>query len=83
MSGEMKSMMNTMAYLPKARIGEPEKPPLLDNSCVTSNNTKAIAKQHNARNNGVTVGRGVLYVFRASSDEGTPHHETHNCLTVT
>jgi hypothetical protein len=83
MSGEMKNIVNIMAYLLKARIGEPEKPPLLGNGCITSNNTKAIIKQHNARTNGVTVGRGVLYVVCASSDEGMPYHQTHNCLTIT
>jgi hypothetical protein len=30
---------------PKAKIGEPEKPPLLGNGCVTRSNTRTIAKQ--------------------------------------
>jgi hypothetical protein len=42
MSGEMKSIVKIMAYFPKARTEEPEKPPLLGNGCVTSNSTKAI-----------------------------------------
>jgi hypothetical protein len=32
-------------YLPKAEIGNPEKPPLLDHGCVKRNNTRAIDKQ--------------------------------------
>jgi hypothetical protein len=44
-----------VAYFPKAKIGEPDKPPLLGNGCVT-------------RNNIVTVENGIFYAVRANSD---------------
>jgi uncharacterized membrane protein len=40
-------------------------------------------QQYQSHHNGVTVGRGVLYVSHSSSDEGMPYHQMHNCLTVT
>jgi hypothetical protein len=43
-----------VAYLLKARIVEPEKPPFLGNDCVTNNN-------------GVTVESGVFCVVHAKA----------------
>jgi hypothetical protein len=53
---EQTSKPYTVAYLLKARIVEPDKSPLLDNSCVTCNN-------------GVTVGRGVFCAVCADKDQ--------------
>jgi hypothetical protein len=36
----------TVAYISSARAGEPEKPSLQGNGCVTHKNTRAIAKQY-------------------------------------
>jgi hypothetical protein len=47
-------LYNIVAYLLKARTLEPEKKPLLGNSCGTGNNR-------------VTVGNGAFYAIRAEA----------------